>query len=83
MLPDFDFESDEDLEADFSKKEISAKIEKCLSQLPFKYREPLALYYIEEKSYEDIGDILKLPQGTVAIRISRAKSLMKRICQKK
>jgi RNA polymerase sigma-70 factor (ECF subfamily) len=83
MLPDFDFESEEDLEGDFGKKEIGVKIEKCLSQLPLIYSEPLALYYIEEKSYEEIGDILKLPQGTVATRISRAKSLMKKICQKK
>lgn len=83
MLPDFDFESPEDLENDFSQKEIARAIEKCLSRLPVAYSEPLALFYIEEKSYEEIGDILRLPQGTVATRISRAKLLMKKICQKK
>jgi RNA polymerase sigma-70 factor (ECF subfamily) len=82
MLPDFDFESAEDLEKDFSQKEITATVEKCLAKLPLTYSEPLALYYIEEKSYEEIGDILKLPQGTVATRISRAKLLMKKVCQK-
>ena len=82
MLEDFDFESTEDLEKDFSQKEIAQAIEKCLAKLPLTYSEPLALYYIEEKSYEEIGDILKLPSGTVATRISRAKLLMKKICQK-
>jgi RNA polymerase sigma-70 factor (ECF subfamily) len=83
MLPDFDFESTEDLEKDFSRKEITVAVEKCLAKIPLTYSEPLALYYIEEKSYEEIGDILKLPQGTVATRISRAKLLMKKVCQKK
>ncbi len=83
MLSNFDFESAEDLEKDFSQKEIAQVIEKCLSKLPVRYSEPLALYYIEEKPYEEIGDILRLPQGTVATRINRAKLLMKKICQKK
>ena len=83
MLPDFDFESAEDLEKDFSQKEMVIVVEKCLAMIPLAYSEPLALYYIEEKSYEEIGDILKLPQGTVATRISRAKLLMQKICQKK
>ncbi|MEI6587796.1 MAG: RNA polymerase sigma factor [Candidatus Moraniibacteriota bacterium] len=83
MLPEFDFESSENLEKDFSQKEITRAIEKCLSKIPLNYSEPLALFYIEEKSYEEIGDILRIPQGTVATRISRAKLLMQKICQKK
>jgi len=82
MLPDFDFESTEDLEKDFSQKEIVQMVEKCLAKIPLSYSEPLVLYYIEEKTYEEIGDILKLPGGTVATRISRAKVLMQKICQK-
>ena len=50
--------------------------------MPLLYSEPLALFYIDEKSYEEIGNILRLPMGTVATRISRAKILMKKICQK-
>jgi RNA polymerase sigma-70 factor (ECF subfamily) len=44
-----------------------------LAQLPEKYREILVLKFLELKSYEEISDILKIPEGTVAIRISRAK----------
>ncbi|MFZ2188086.1 MAG: RNA polymerase sigma factor [Candidatus Moraniibacteriota bacterium] len=83
MLEDFDFESAENLEKDFSQKEITEAVGRCLLKIPVLYSEPLALYYIEERSYEEIGDILKLPQGTVATRISRAKLLMKKVCQKK
>ncbi len=82
-LPDdFDFESDEDSEKDFEKKEIREKIEKCLKEIPILYSEPLSLFYIDEKSYEEISDVLRIPMGTVAIRISRAKKLIKKICQK-
>ena len=82
LSDDFDFESDENIEQDFEKKEISIKVEKCLEAIPLLYSEPLTLYYIDEKSYEEISEILRIPMGTVATRISRAKKLMKKICQK-
>lgn len=82
-LPEnFDPPSDENMEKDFEQKEIAAKVEKCLEEMPLLYSEPLALYYIEEKSYEEISDILRIPAGTVATRLSRAKKLMKNLCQK-
>ncbi len=58
------------------------KVKKCLSQIPLHYREPLALYYLEEKSYSEIMDILHIPMGTVSARINRAKQKMRSICQK-
>lgn len=72
-----------DIEESVSKKEIQEMTQDCLDRMPVKYAEPLALFYLEEKSYEEIGDILHLPMGTVATRISRAKSLMKQICLRK
>lgn len=77
-----DFESGENIEKDIEQKELSAEVKKCLERMPLLYAEPLILYYIEEKTYEEISDILRLPMGTVATRISRAKILMKNICQK-
>lgn len=79
---DFDIQSDENITDNFEKKEIASKVEKCISKIPLMYSEPLILYSIEDKSYEEISDILRLPMGTVATRISRAKILMKNICQK-
>jgi RNA polymerase sigma-70 factor (ECF subfamily) len=82
ILDDFDFGSDENIEEDFEKKEVMFKVEKCLKEIPLLYSEPLSLYYINDKSYQEISDILRIPMGTVAVRINRAKKLMKKICQK-
>jgi RNA polymerase sigma-70 factor (ECF subfamily) len=82
LLEDWDFKSSDDIEKDFEQKEIIENVEKCLKEIPLLYSEPLSLYYIDEKSYEEISDILRIPIGTVTIRINRAKKLMKNICQK-
>jgi RNA polymerase sigma-70 factor (ECF subfamily) len=82
LLQNVDVQSEENIEYDFSKKEIIEKAQSCLDQMPLLYSEPLALYYLDEQSYEEISDILRIPMGTVATRISRAKSLMKALCQK-
>ena len=82
ILEDFDFQSDESVEDNFEQKEAIAKVKKCLGEIQLLYSEPLALFYIDEKSYEEISDILRIPIGTVATRISRAKILIKKICQK-
>ncbi len=82
LLDDVDFSSDENIEENFAQNEQKIMVEKCLGKLPVLYSEPLSLYYISEKSYEEISDILRIPMGTVAIRISRAKKIMKNICQK-
>ena len=83
MMPeDIDFKSTEDIEEEFIQKEIVEKVNKCLQNIPLIYSEPLILFFIEEKSYEEISDILQIPMGTVATRINRAKIIMKKICQK-
>ena len=82
LLDDVDFKSDEDIEENLIRSETKLQVEKCLKEIPILYSEPLSLYYIDNKSYEEISDILRIPMGTVAIRISRAKKLMKNICQK-
>jgi RNA polymerase sigma-70 factor (ECF subfamily) len=79
---DVDFKSEENIEDEIFKKEIKEQAEGCLAQIPIKYSEPLSLFFLEEKSYEEISDILRLPIGTVGTRINRAKILIKKICQK-
>lgn len=75
-LPD-KIKSSTDLENDFLKEEEKETVRFGLEKLPLKYREPLALFYFEEKSYEEISDILRLPVGTVGTRISRGKGLLR------
>jgi RNA polymerase sigma-70 factor (ECF subfamily) len=83
LKQDMDFESGEDIEHDFTKKEIIEKAHICLQEMPMMYSEPLSLFFLEDMPYDQISDILRLPMGTIATRINRAKTLMKTICQKK
>lgn len=59
------------------RKILKEKISQVLVRLKDKYREPLILYFFEEKSYEEISDILKIPVSTVGVLIMRAKNLLK------
>jgi len=79
---EFELDSGVDIEEDLIRKEVLEHTRSCLGELPSIYAEPLVLFYLEEKSYGEISDILRLPMGTVATHINRAKKIMKRICQK-
>lgn len=57
--------------------EVRAMIEQSLDRLDYKYREVLILYYLEDLSYRDIADILQVPQGTVGVRLKRAKEALR------
>lgn len=47
-----------------------------VGRLDEKYREVVVLYFFEEFSYEEIGEILGLPMGTVKSRLNRAKAIL-------
>ena len=83
MSEGFDGDSGVDNEKEYGEKELGQMIKTCLNEVPLKYREPLSLHYLEEKSYKEISDILRVPMGTVGTRINRGKLLMKKICQKR
>jgi RNA polymerase sigma-70 factor (ECF subfamily) len=71
------------IEDSLAKEEIREKVKQCLDELETKYREPLILYYFEDKSYREISDILRIPAKTVGTFIFRGKRILKAICQKK
>jgi len=52
---------------------IKDEVERTLVQLKEKYRTVLVLQYLEGKSYQEMSDILSVPEGTVATLIHRAK----------
>ena len=68
-----------DIVADIDKKITSQEIHKLLNKLNERDREVLLLYFIEEKTYQEIGDILQAPVNTVATWIRRAKERFKKI----
>jgi RNA polymerase sigma-70 factor (ECF subfamily) len=69
--------SDEDLPENYQKQELVEMVRKSLYSLPEKYRDVLVLRYLEDKSYEEIGDILRKSVNSVSILLSRGKKLMK------
>ena len=50
----------------------------AVAGLEEKYRIPVYLYYSQQFSTEQIGKILKLPQGTVKSRLYKARKLLKK-----
>lgn len=54
-------------------------LDRALALLPVDQREVLLLVGLEELSYADVARALKLPQGTVMSRLSRARSRLKSI----
>ena len=68
--------SEENIEKNLINKEIIEKIKKAIEELPNSYKEVLILRYIEERSYEEIGDILQKPKGTIAALINKGRKII-------
>jgi RNA polymerase sigma factor (sigma-70 family) len=57
----------------FWDQETKKAIQSIIWSLPEKYKTVIILAFIEDKSYEEISDILQIPIGTVWTLINRAK----------
>ena len=65
-------------EADLDSRQKSLSIDAAIETLPQKYREVIIFRHKQEKSYEEIAQILGIPVGTVKARIFRARELLKK-----
>jgi len=70
------------VERELERKEAVKMLGKCLDKLPVKYKSVLVLYYLEDYSYEEISDILRIPTGTVGTRLNRGKKILTKVCSK-
>ncbi len=50
----------------------------CLAQVEPMFQAPVALFYLEDYSYNQIAEILDIPLGTVKSRISRGIALLQK-----
>jgi RNA polymerase sigma-70 factor, ECF subfamily len=78
-LDNFEFVIKEDKVIDIKLVEL----EKVLDKLKVKDKNILILYYLEEKSLNEISDILNLSSNTVAKQLSRARTRAKKIAEEK
>ena len=66
-----------DLPEELNGKMDTDKIREILALIPEKYREALVLRFLEEKSYEEMSDILQIPVGTAGTLVNRAKKMFR------
>lgn len=59
------------------RREREIQVQRCITSLEEEYREVLVLRDIQGFSYEEISGILKIPDGTVKSRLSRARNALK------
>ena len=76
-IPDVEWIPDK--EDDSFSAEDAAQIHAALDRLEPAQREVLVLRFLEELSYEEIGQIVDCPLGTVRSRIHYAKAALQRI----
>jgi len=58
------------------QKQRQKIVQKAIDELPEKYRRVIEMRHMEEKSYQEIADVLDLPLGTVKAHIFRARELL-------
>jgi len=59
---------------------IKEQLKNCIEKLELKYKEPLVLSIYEEKSYQEISDIMRIPIKNVGVLIHRAKLKVAQLC---
>ena len=58
---------------ELESRELGAEIEKAIAKLRPEYRACIILRHVEDYSYDEIAEIVKLPLGTVKTYIHRAR----------
>ena len=75
--------SELNVEKEVERSIDDSKLRDAIDQLNQKYREVIVLRYLEEKSYEEISDILQKPSGSVSSLITRAKRILREEIERK
>lgn len=70
--------NEESVEKQFDASINAEEVNRALSRINQRYRDALILRFFEHKEYEEISDILKIPQGTVGTLIHRGKQELKK-----
>jgi len=67
----------------FSQNEMNQKAHEALRLVPTIYRDILELYFMEDLSYQQIAQKLKIPQGTVMSRLHKGRQLLQEAWKKR
>ena len=66
------------LEPEMVGKMDAARVMEALLDVDEIHRAPLLLFYVEDRSYQEIAEILTVPVGTVMSRLARGKQQLRR-----
>jgi RNA polymerase sigma factor (sigma-70 family) len=66
-----------DSETDAIWRDLRPVLDEEVGRLPEKYRLPIILCYLQGRTYAEASQVLKCPRGTVAIRLQRARELLR------
>jgi RNA polymerase sigma-70 factor, ECF subfamily len=72
-----DRDQEERVDAELEARARQTAVHEQLSMLPAKYRIVLVLRHLQEKTYEEMAEILTLPVGTIKTHLFRARNLLK------
>lgn len=64
--------------ASMEEKAYSETIRRAVIALPAKYRDAIVLFYFHEMNISEAARSLGLPEGTVKIRLSRARTILRK-----
>lgn len=70
-------ETTEETDGVLLKKELNSLLQTAIGRLPPLYRTLIGLYHQEDLSYQEIGQITGLPDGTVKSYLFRARKMLK------
>lgn len=68
--------SDIDIQMNLEMKDQLSMLREGIEAMPYTYKEVMVLRFLEEKSYEEIMDIVQKPKGSVAALINRGRKIL-------
>jgi RNA polymerase sigma factor (sigma-70 family) len=77
----FTFVSHSETSSHVEGKELQSKISLAMSKLKPQYRRIAELFFLEQKEYKEIAEILDIPMGTVKGTLLRAKVMLQNALQ--
>ncbi|MBT9164506.1 MAG: ECF RNA polymerase sigma factor SigW [candidate division WS2 bacterium] len=66
-----------DIYENLEQEELKERVQEKVMNLPVEFRLPLLMKAVDGLSYEEIGEILQIPVGTVKSRIYRGRFILK------
>lgn len=75
-IEEFQFVAEDQADTDLERSELGQKIMSSFRSLKPKYRRVAVLYFMNQKQYKEIAEILDIPMGTVFGMISRCRAML-------